>query len=78
MIVPNFDRSTIYPTIISVHPFGSCKEQTSGSVYGKALAEQGFVVIAHDVAFRANAAARRVGSGTLLSVKTLSAPSIMR
>ncbi len=26
---PNFDESKQYPAIISVHPFGSCKEQTS-------------------------------------------------
>ncbi|EOW7469072.1 TPA: alpha/beta hydrolase, partial [Shigella flexneri] len=34
---PNFDESKQYPAIISVHPFGSCKEQTSGNIYGKAL-----------------------------------------
>ena len=28
----NFDESKTYPTMISVHPFGSCKEQTSSSV----------------------------------------------
>ncbi len=33
---PNFDESKQYPAIISVHPFGSCKEQTSGNIYGKA------------------------------------------
>ncbi|TPK99163.1 alpha/beta hydrolase [Mesorhizobium sp. B2-4-12] len=49
---PGFDESKKYPTIISVHPFGSCKEQTSGNVYGKALAEQGFVVIAYDASFQ--------------------------
>ncbi len=30
---PNFDESKQYPAIISVHPFGSCKEQTSGNIY---------------------------------------------
>ncbi|TPK98883.1 alpha/beta hydrolase [Mesorhizobium sp. B2-4-14] len=49
---PGFDESKKYPTTISVHPFGSCKEQTSGNVYGKALAEQGFVVIAYDASFQ--------------------------
>ncbi|TPK70181.1 alpha/beta hydrolase [Mesorhizobium sp. B2-4-15] len=49
---PGFDESKEFPTIISVHPFGSCKEQTSGNVYGKALAEQGFVVIAYDASFQ--------------------------
>lgn len=37
---PNFDESKQYPAVISVHPFGSCKEQTSGNIYGKALAEK--------------------------------------
>ncbi|MBN8885141.1 MAG: alpha/beta hydrolase [Rudaea sp.] len=45
---PGFDKNKKYPTIISAHPIGSCKEQTSGNVYGKALAEAGFVVIAFD------------------------------
>ena len=49
---PGFDKSKRYPTIVSVHPFGSCKEQTSSAVYGKALAEAGFVVIAHDASFQ--------------------------
>ncbi|TPN39282.1 alpha/beta hydrolase [Mesorhizobium sp. B2-3-3] len=49
---PGFDESKKFPTIISVHPFGSCKEQTSGNIYGKALAEQGFVVIAYDASFQ--------------------------
>ena len=49
---PNFDESKKYPAIISAHPIGSCKEQTSGNVYGKALAEAGFVVIAFDRSFQ--------------------------
>ncbi|ASC79336.1 alpha/beta hydrolase [Serratia marcescens] len=49
---PGFDESKRYPTVVSVHPFGSCKEQTSGNVYGKALAEQGYVVIAYDASFQ--------------------------
>ncbi|MEI2296747.1 alpha/beta hydrolase [Ensifer sp. MJa1] len=49
---PAFDETKKYPAIVSVHPFGSCKEQTSGNVYGKALAEQGFVVIAYDASFQ--------------------------
>ncbi|WP_313617141.1 alpha/beta hydrolase [Agrobacterium sp.] len=48
----DFVETKKYPVIVSVHPFGSCKEQTSGSVYGKALAEQGFVVIAYDASFQ--------------------------
>lgn len=49
---PNFDAAKQYPTMISVHPFGSCKEQTSSAVYGKALAEAGYVVIAHDASYQ--------------------------
>lgn len=49
---PNFERAKKYPAIISVHPIGSCKEQTSGNVYGQALAKEGFVVIAFDASFQ--------------------------
>ncbi|HEL3255159.1 alpha/beta hydrolase [Stenotrophomonas maltophilia] len=49
---PGFDKSKRYPTIISAHPIGSCKEQTSGNVYGTALAQEGFVVIAFDASFQ--------------------------
>lgn len=49
---PGFDETKTYPAIVSIHPFGSCKEQTSGNVYGKALAAEGFVVIAYDASFQ--------------------------
>ncbi|WP_447826575.1 alpha/beta hydrolase [Aeromonas hydrophila] len=49
---PNFDKSKKYPSIISAHPIGSCKEQTSGNVYGTGLAKEGFVVIAFDASFQ--------------------------
>jgi len=49
---PNFDKSKKYPAIISAHPIGSCKDQTSGNVYGEALAKEGFVVIAFDRSFQ--------------------------
>lgn len=49
---PAFEADKRYPTIVRIHPFGSCKEQTSGSVYGKALAEQGYVVIAFDASYQ--------------------------
>lgn len=45
---PGFDDRKTYPAIVSAHPIGSCKEQTSGNVYGKALAEAGYLVIAFD------------------------------
>lgn len=49
---PDFDAQKKYPAIISAHPIGSCKEQTSGNVYGTALAKEGFVVIAFDASFQ--------------------------
>lgn len=49
---PGFDESKVYPTIISGHPTGSCKAQTSGNIYGAALAEAGFVVAAFDASFQ--------------------------
>lgn len=49
---PAFDETRKYPTIVSVHPFGSCKEQTSGAIYGKRLAEAGYVVIAYDASYQ--------------------------
>ncbi|HMS82177.1 MAG TPA: alpha/beta hydrolase [Nitrospira sp.] len=49
---PNFDTKKKYPAIISAHPIGSCKEQTSGNVYGQVLAKEGFVVIAFDRSFQ--------------------------
>lgn len=45
---PNFDKTKKYPAIISAHPIGSGKDQISGSVYGVALAKEGFVVTAFD------------------------------
>lgn len=49
---PHFDKTKKYPAIISAHPIGSCKEQTSGNVYGAALAKEGFVVVAFDASFQ--------------------------
>lgn len=49
---PQFDKAKKYPAIVSVHPIGSCKDQTSGNVYGEALATEGFVVIAFDASFQ--------------------------
>lgn len=47
-----FDQNKKYPTIVTMHPIGSCKEQTAGNVYGKALAEAGFVVLTFDASFQ--------------------------
>ena len=49
---PNFDATKKYPTVISNHPIGSCKEQTSGNIYGEAMAKAGFVVIVPDASFQ--------------------------
>lgn len=48
----NFDENKKYAGIITMHPIGSCKEQTAGNVYGKALAEAGFVVLSFDASFQ--------------------------
>ncbi|AZK97173.1 MULTISPECIES: alpha/beta hydrolase [Streptomyces] len=47
-----FDPSLTYPAVVSAHPIGSCKEQTSGQVYGAGLAAQGYVVLAFDASFQ--------------------------
>lgn len=48
----DFDENRSYPAIVSVHPIGSCKEQTAGNVYAKALAEAGYVVLVFDASFQ--------------------------
>ncbi|MFF2316936.1 alpha/beta hydrolase [Arthrobacter sp. NPDC058097] len=47
-----FDPQNTYPALVSVHPIGSCKEQTSGNVYAKALAKAGYAVLAFDASFQ--------------------------
>lgn len=47
-----FDEHKKYPAIVSAHPIGSCKEQTSGNVYGKGLCAAGFVVLSFDASFQ--------------------------
>lgn len=49
---PNFEEEKKHAAVISAHPIGSCKEQTSGNIYGKALAEAGFIAIAFDASFQ--------------------------
>lgn len=49
---PGFDEKKKYPAIVSTHPIGSCKEQTSGNVYGAGLAKEGFIVLAFDASFQ--------------------------
>jgi len=58
----DFDEHKKYPAIVTVHPIGSCKEQTSGNVYGKALVAAGFVVLAIDAAYQgaSSGAPRRI------------------
>lgn len=47
-----FDESKTYPAIVSTHPIGSCKEQTSGNIYASALADAGFIALAFDASFQ--------------------------
>lgn len=49
---PGFDPARRYPALVSTHPIGSCKEQTSGKVYARGLAAEGFVVLAFDASFQ--------------------------
>lgn len=49
---PGFDAAKRYPAMVSNHPIGSCKERTSGNVYGEAMAKAGFVVIVPDASFQ--------------------------
>ncbi|WP_211229813.1 alpha/beta hydrolase [Olivibacter sitiensis] len=44
----DFDESKKYPAIACAHPISSCKDQTAGNVYGKALSEAGFITLAFD------------------------------
>lgn len=51
-VPPDFNAGNRYPAVVSNHPIGSCKEQTSGNVYGAALAKAGFVVVVPDASFQ--------------------------
>lgn len=43
-----FDPAKKYPAIICAHPISSCKEQTSGAIYGEGLTREGFITLAFD------------------------------
>ncbi|MGG7565823.1 hypothetical protein ACQ5SO_06625 [Rhodovulum sp. DZ06] len=61
---PEVDETGAWPTIVSVHPFGSCWEQTSSAVYGAAPGQEGFVTIAHDGRFQGESGGAPAGSRT--------------
>jgi len=44
----DFDKNKKYAAIVCAHPISSCKEQTAGNIYGKALSEAGFITLAFD------------------------------
>ena len=43
-----FDPAKKYASIVCAHPISSCKEQTSGAIYGEALTRAGFITLAFD------------------------------
>ncbi|ELY0895656.1 alpha/beta hydrolase [Pseudomonas aeruginosa] len=43
-----FDERKKYAAVICGHPISSCKEQTSGAIYGEALTNEGFITLAFD------------------------------
>lgn len=43
-----FDAGKRYAAIVCAHPISSCKEQTSGAIYGEALTRAGFITLAFD------------------------------
>jgi uncharacterized protein len=47
----DFEEKKKYPAIICAHPISSCKEQTSG-IYGRKLAELGYVTLVFDASFQ--------------------------
>jgi fermentation-respiration switch protein FrsA (DUF1100 family) len=49
-IPKTLDRSKKHPAIVVGGPFGAVKEQSSG-LYAQAMAERGFVTIAHDPSY---------------------------
>ncbi|MFT3761322.1 MAG: alpha/beta hydrolase [Pseudoxanthomonas sp.] len=47
-----FDPSKKYAAIVCAHPISSCKEQTSGAIYGEALTREGFITLAFDASMQ--------------------------
>lgn len=43
-----FDPASKYAAIVCAHPISSCKEQTSGAIYGEELTAAGFITLAFD------------------------------
>lgn len=47
-----FDADKKYAAVICAHPISSCKEQTSGAIYGEALTRAGFITLAFDASMQ--------------------------
>lgn len=50
----DYDKSKKYPAIIVGHPISSCKEQTSGNIYGQGLTAAGYITLAFDATHQGN------------------------
>jgi len=65
-----FDAGRTYAAIVCAHPISSCKEQTSGAVYGEALTKAGFITLAFDASTQgASAGAPRFSEDPALRVE---------